>query len=204
MYISGCTLGDSNFACIGMGSETSGGVHDVRIENCTFTHSKTFSIYIKSHIGRGASIDDIWASDLTVQSATGGFLRINLLTSGIKGNDPVPGDEGIPTGRNFRFTNVKLARCGTLVDAGSISLVKPLDGLTIAGVTGQCAKGLILANITNADLSDLEVAPTAGGPVLSIWNVTGTGLDGAVTTQPSTQPTTRRAAATESAAETLR
>lgn len=36
-----CTLADSIFACIGIGSETSGGIRNVRIEHCTFTHAQT-------------------------------------------------------------------------------------------------------------------------------------------------------------------
>jgi hypothetical protein len=187
VQISDCTLGDSIFACIGIGSETSGGIHHVRIDHCIFTHAKTFSIYIKSRIGRGASIEDISAQDLIVQSATGGFLRINLLNSGLVGPDPVPGDEGIPSGGNYRFTHVKIANCAALVDAASISPAKPLDGLMIADVTGQCAKGMVLANIINANLSGIHVNLKAG-PLLSIWNVTGTGLDNAVTTRPTTQP----------------
>jgi polygalacturonase len=196
VLISNCKLGDSIFACIGIGSETSGGIHDVRIEHCTFTHSRTNSIYIKSNSGRGASIDNISASDLTVQSATGGFLRINLLTSRTEGNDAVPGIEGIPSTKNFQFTDVKVANCTTLIDAGSISPIKPLDGLTVANITGQCTRGIILANMTGVNLSGIDVKLTGGGPLLSIWNVTGTGLDNAVTTRPTTQPERRRRAAT--------
>ena len=61
VLITRCKLGDRIFACIGIGSETSGGVRNVRIEHCKFTHANTYSIYIKSHIGRGASIENISA-----------------------------------------------------------------------------------------------------------------------------------------------
>jgi polygalacturonase len=190
--ITNCLLGDSIFACIGMGSETSGGIHHVRIDHCTFTHSKTFSIYIKSHIGRGASIEDIAATNLTVRGATGGFLRFNLTGSGIAGNDPVAGDEGIPAGKNFAFSNINVAECNALVEATSISPVKPLDGLTITNVTGECRKGMALAYIVNADFKDIDVT-LGGGPLYSVWNVKGTGLENAVTVQPkATPPATRR------------
>jgi polygalacturonase len=183
VLISHCTLGDSNFACIGIGSETSGGIRSVRIEHCTFTHSKTFSIYIKSHIGRGAYIRDVFGNDLNVGSATGGFLRLNLTASGIAGNDVVPGYEGIPFAGNFRFSDVKLADCNALVAATEISPIKPLGGLLIYHVTGQCNKGISLANIVGVDLRDIDVK-VASGPLLSIWHVTGNGLDGAVTVSP--------------------
>src|SRR5262249_3041331 len=76
LIIRDCKLHGRNFACIGIGSETSGGIRNIRIEQCSFA-SKTFGIYIKSRIGRAGTIEDIVGEDLTVQS--GGFLRINLV-----------------------------------------------------------------------------------------------------------------------------
>jgi polygalacturonase len=187
VFISGCKLGDGLYACIGLGSETSGGIRHVRIEHCTFTHAKTFSIYIKSHIGRGSSIEDISANDLTVESATGGFLRVELLNSGHTDSDPVPGDEGVPLGKNFSFTNVKLVQCNALIKATSISPIKPLENLTVSNVTGQCEKGIVLANVIHANLSGIDVA-IASGPKLTIWNTTGVGLDGAIVAKPTTAP----------------
>jgi polygalacturonase len=84
VLISHCTLADSIFACIGIGSETSGGIRDVRIEDCKFTRARTFAIYIKSRPGRGAFIEDISVTNLDVATAPGGFLRVNLLTAAFK------------------------------------------------------------------------------------------------------------------------
>ena len=100
-------MADSNFACIGIGSETSGGIRDVRIEDCKFTQARTYAIYIKSRPGRGAFIENISASNLDVATAPGGFLRVNLLNSGIQDPEPVPGDEGIPFAKNFSFATSK-------------------------------------------------------------------------------------------------
>ena len=176
--IANCTFADSIFACIGIGSETSGGIRNVRVEHCKFTRAQTFALYIKSRPGRGAFIEDIVADDLDVSGTHGGFLRFNILNSGIQDQDPVPGDEGIPTIRNFRFTNVRVADCPVLVDGVGIHPNKPLDGFTLANVTGTCAKGIALANIKNADLRDIHVTGYTG-PLIGIHNVAGRGLDGA-------------------------
>jgi polygalacturonase len=176
--ISNCTMADSIFACIGIGSETSGGIRNVRIEHCKFTHAQTFALYIKSRPGRGAFIEDIVADDLDVSGTRGGFLRFNILASGIQDQEPVPGDEGIPTIKNFRFTNVRVADCPVLVDGVGIHPNKPLDGFTLANVTGTCAKGISLANIKNAEIRDVKVTGVAG-PLISVHNVSGKGLDGA-------------------------
>ena len=175
VLISHCTLADNIFACIGIGSETSGGIRDVRIEDCTFTRARTYAIYIKSRPGRGAFIENISATNLEVATAPGGFLRINLLNSGIQDPEPVPGDAGIPVARNYRFDGVKVD-CGTLVDAASISPVKPLDGFSLADISGTCQKAIALANITNAVLRNIHVTGYTG-PFITQTNVQGTGLE---------------------------
>lgn len=177
VLIRDCTLADNIFACIGIGSETSGGIRNVRIERCKFTFAKTFAIYIKSRVGRGAFIEDISASDLEVQTAPNGFLRINLLGSGIQDPEPVLGDEGIPTAKNYRFNNIKV-NCGTLVNATAISPSKPLDGLSLTNISGTCKKSIALTNITHVELKDLQVTGN-DGPMLTIDNVQGTGLENA-------------------------
>ena len=173
--IRGCTLAGSIFACIGIGSETSGGIRGVRIENCKFTQARTYAIYIKSNTDRGAYIEDISASDLDVATAPGGFLRINLTGSGIRDAEPVTGDEGIPRARNFSFKNVKV-NCGTLVDAARTSPVKSINVFSLENVTGSCQKGITLANMTNAVLQDIQVTGYEG-PFLTLTNVQGTGLE---------------------------
>jgi polygalacturonase len=183
VHISNCTFADSIFACIGIGSETSGGIRNVRIEHCKFTAAKTFALYIKSRPGRGAFIEDITADDLDVSGMTGGFLRFNILASGIQDADPVPGDEGIPTIRNFRFTNVRVKDVPVLVDGVGIHPNKPLDGFVLADVSGTCAKGISLANIHRAELRNVHVTGFSG-PLLSISNVTGKGLEGAAKMEP--------------------
>jgi polygalacturonase len=175
VLISNCTLGDSNFAGIGIGSETSGGIRNVRIEHVTFTHVKTYAIYIKTRVGRGAFIEDISAKDLTASVAPAGFLRLNLLDSGIQDPEPVVGDAGIPRVRNVSFSNVHVD-CGTLVDAASISPMKPVEGFTITNVTGTCKSGMNLANINGAKLRNIQVAGVTG-PMIKTTNVTGSGLE---------------------------
>jgi len=108
VHITNCTLADSIFACIGIGSETSGGIRNVRIERCKFTHAQTFAIYIKTRPGRGAFVEDIVADDLDASGMTQGFLRINALSSGLQDEIPVPGDEGIPAQRYLRQTLLAL------------------------------------------------------------------------------------------------
>jgi len=178
VLISNCTFADSIFACIGIGSETSGGIRNVRIEHCKFTHARSYGIYIKTHIGRGAFIEDIAASDLDVSGTQGGFLRLNLTGSGRQDESPVPGLEGIPTVRNLRFSNVRVKDVPVLVQATECDAQKPVDGFTLTNVTGTCGKGIYLANMRHVEIANVKVTGFAGA-LVNIANVTGTGLHGA-------------------------
>jgi len=175
VLITRCTLGGIHWACIGIGSETSGGIRNVRIEHTRFVHSRTHAIYIKTRAGRAGAIENITGDDLDV--ANGGFLRINLTAGGNAStpDDTVEGDLGYPVGRNFRFTNVRLSNVTTLVEATQIAPEKPLQGLSLVNLTGTCARGMSLANITHAELRDLRVTGYTG-PFLTQTNVQGTGL----------------------------
>jgi polygalacturonase len=185
VLITDCTLG-SSFAGLAIGTEMSGGVRNVRLERCTFTHGAN-AIYIKSRTGRGGVIDNIDLSHLTATTST--FLGINLVNKGNAGTDPVPGDDGIPLARNIRVTDATV-QCGTLLDGAHIDPAKPLDGLTLDNITGTCKKGISLQNVIHADLSNIHVTGFAG-PLLRTDNVTGTGLEGAVQFVPATAPATQ-------------
>ncbi|WP_041598106.1 glycoside hydrolase family 28 protein [Granulicella tundricola] len=187
IHISNCTFNDAVWACIGIGSETSGGIRNVHVEHCKCLGARTFAIYIKSRPGRGAFIEDIYMNDLEVSGAQQGFLRFNILNSGLQDPDPVPGDDGIPTIRNFHFSNIRVKDVPVLVDGASIHPRKPLEGFSLTNVTGTCGKGIRLANIHHAVIHDVKVTGFAG-PLLSTRNVTGTGLGGAVPLQEEKVP----------------
>jgi len=70
VLITHCQLRDRHFACVGIGSETSGGIRNVRIEHCQL-NSRSYGVYVKSRIGRAGVIENISGDDLDIQS--GGF-----------------------------------------------------------------------------------------------------------------------------------
>jgi polygalacturonase len=187
IQITNCTLADSIFACIGIGSETSGGIRGIRIEHCKITHAQTFAIYIKSRIGRGAFIEDITVRDLDVSGTVGGFLRCNVLSSGLQDEAPVTGNKGIPIVWNFTFSDIRLHDCPQVADVTGVHSRKPLQGFVLTNVTGNCSKGISLANIRNAELRDIHVTGLTG-PLLSVFNVTGTGIEGAAALAPPKEP----------------
>ncbi|WP_207426699.1 glycoside hydrolase family 28 protein [Pedobacter sp. SYSU D00535] len=184
VHISNCTFADTIFACIGIGSETSGGIRNLLIENCKFTKAKTHAIYIKSRPGRGAFIENIVCRNLEVSGMEGGFLRFNILGSGLQDQVPVPGHEGIPTIKDFHFSNVRVTDVPVLVDGTSIHPDKPLEGFSLKNISGTCRKGISLANIRKAEIRDITVTGYSG-PLLSVYNVSGKGIKEAAALEPT-------------------
>jgi polygalacturonase len=175
VLISNCTLRGRRFAGVGIGSETSGGIRGVKIEHCKM-ECRTFGIYIKTRIGRAGVIENISGNDLDVLA--GGFLKINLVGAGNlnTSDDPVEGDAGIPLGRNYSFSDVRVKNCPRLVDAKDISPQKPLAGFSLANITGTCTNGISLANITGAKLKNINVTGYQG-QLITKTNVQGSGLE---------------------------
>ncbi len=174
VLITKCNLNGQRFACIGIGSETSGGIRNVRIEHCQLT-SHTYGIYVKTRIGRAGVIENIAGDDLDVLA--GGFLRVNLISSGNKNtaDDPVEGLAGYPVGRNFHFTNIRMTGT-TLADVSQIAAERPLDGLILKNITGTCKKAITLQNVKNAVLRNIHVTGYEG-PFLTLTNASGIGLE---------------------------
>ncbi len=66
------------------------------------------------------------------------------------------------------------------MDGFSVDARKPLDGLVLENISGTCAKGISLANAVHVSVKNIHVTGFSG-PLLSIANVTGKGLEGATT-----------------------
>ncbi|WP_343612135.1 glycosyl hydrolase family 28 protein [Novosphingobium sp.] len=182
-----CSFSDRRWACIGIGSETSGGIRNVLIERCRFLNAYTFSIYIKSRPGRGAFIENITMRDLEVAEAGQGFLRLNFLDSGKQDQFPVSGIEGIPRVGGFTFERVAVRNVPVLVDAVNIHPDKPLTGFTLRDIHGASRRGIALANMQGVVLEGIHV-DVKSGPMLTVTDVTGSGLEGAAKGIPVQRP----------------
>ena len=175
VVIRDCQLASSQFAAIGIGSEMSGGIRNVRVENCTLSGHQN-GIFIKSRDGRGGFIEDITGENLIINDSPT-FVAINLLNKGIQASDPVPGDvEKWSRLQNITFKNIQVNNVAELVAGANLPPQRPADGLTFSNLTGTCRKGMTLANVIHANLSAISVTGFQG-PLLNTQNVTGTGLD---------------------------
>jgi len=174
VIIRNCRLQSSIFAALGLGSEMSGGIRNVKIQNCIISGRQN-AILIKSREGRGGFIEDISCENLIVlKSPT--FVAIDLLKKGIQASDPVVGDvEKWSYVKDLSFKNISVQDVATLVRATDIPEGRPVDGLTLSDISGTCAHGISLANMTNVVISGVHLTGFEGA-LLKIENVQGTGL----------------------------
>ncbi len=175
VVIRNCKLSSSQFAAVGIGSEMSGGIRRVRLENCTLSGHQN-AIFFKSRDGRGGFIEDVTGENLVInQSPT--FVAINLLNKGIQASDPVPGEVNQwALLQNITFKNIEVNQVAQLIAAANIPEQKPARNLVFANLTGTCRKGITLANVVDANFSAINVTGFQG-PLFTQKNVTGTGLE---------------------------
>jgi len=162
---------------VALGSECSGGIRRVTVEDCDFGPGVRWaSFYFKSRPGRGAFIEDITARNNVSASKRAIWILFNYQwTPDTQG---VPGEAGLTRTARLRFENLEV-RGGRLMEA--VGLVeKPIDGLELINVHGQCAKGLLLAHARNVVLQEINIRGYKG-PRLRTENVTGAGIEDAVT-----------------------
>jgi len=174
-----CTLASSVYAALGIGTELSGGIRNVRLENCTISGRQN-AIYLKSRDGRGGYIENLTGENLIVQNSPT-FIGIDFIKKGIQASDPVPGDvEKWTAMRNVTFNNISVHNIADLVLGTAVPPQRPVENLTLTNIKGDCAHGIRLANMTNVVLSGIDVTGYSG-ELITKSNVTGTGLDA---TQP--------------------
>ena len=177
VVIRNCRLQSSIYAALGFGTEMSGGIRDVKIQNCVLAGRQN-CIFIKSRDGRGGYMENISGDNLVVlKSPT--FLGFDLLKKGIQATDPVPGDiDKWPRVHNISFKNVSVQDVAELVDGTNIPSARPLDGFTLSDISGTCGRAITIANMTNVIFSNIHVSGFEG-PLVMAQNVKGTGLNGA-------------------------
>jgi len=175
--ITRCTLLSSNYAGLGIGTELSGGIRNVHVDHCVISGHQN-GIFIKSRDGRGGFIDNIFIENVTVYNSPT-FVALDLLDKGTQAVDPVPGKlEQWTAAGNIRFDNIHVIDVADLVLASHISVDRPVDGLQISNITGNCTRAITLANMTHVAISNVGVTGYQGR-LITESNVQGTGLDGA-------------------------
>jgi len=135
--ITNCTMARGHGGVV-IGSEMSGGVRNVVIDNCVFTQTDR-GIRLKSRRGRGGLVEDMRVNNIIMQDVVCPFT-INMFYYETVDDVKKAVDEGTPVFRNLHFSNisVKNADCAGFF-AGLAEL--PVEGITFSNISIDTTKG---------------------------------------------------------------
>ena len=152
---------------VALGSEMSGGVRDVLVQDCSFTDS--FSVgSIKAPRGRGNVIENALYDNLTLVNHDPehqdcrwfrGGINVDMFYSldEVDHDHPLPVDEGTPVFRNITFQNISLETVGgnAIFIAGLPE--SPVENLTLRNVHAKGKYGMQAHNTTGLQMENVTV-----------------------------------------------
>jgi polygalacturonase len=154
------TVAGSDSGTIAFGSELSGGIQRVLIENNAAGPSRA-ELYLKTTEGRGGYVSDVTVDHLT--SVPTQVIEFN--TDYVAGSNVSP---GITSFNNFSISNVTVKSSTDLAKVTG-DAKEPLNNISLSGFTGSAGSGTTVTNVTNFSSSGISVS---GGTGLSESNVT--------------------------------
>lgn len=151
-----------------IGSEMSGGVHNVVVEDCTYDGRCNTGVYIKTNPDRGGFVENIYVRNCEFGTVEDLFYVSNHY-----------GFQGIGNNHFARISNIVIdslrcteARGAAIVVQGSAE--EPVRGVSLSHVeAGQAATGISLDYAEGVTLSDCHVGPRAAMPVKGIKRAPG-------------------------------
>ncbi len=172
VLVTGCTVYHAHGGFT-IGSEMSGGVRHVRVENCTFLGTEV-GLRFKSTRGRGGVVEDISISNIRMQNITAAAINFDLYYGGKSAleADDVPADATIPavseTTPQFRDIHLENIICRGARQALVLSGLPemPLHNLTFTNVALTARTGAVLTDAEDIVFAQVSITP-ATGPALT-------------------------------------
>ncbi|MFZ2189009.1 MAG: glycoside hydrolase family 28 protein [Candidatus Moraniibacteriota bacterium] len=137
---------------IAIGSEMSGGVKNIYIQNCAFSDSGQ-GVRIKSMPGRGGYVENIWARDLQMNNIENATLQFDMAYDSST-NEPTT--VALPDIKNISVSNVKTQ--GTepkyLIKIDGLPK-RSMGNIALSNITGSSKKGLEIGNVKSINLENI-------------------------------------------------
>ena len=160
-----------------VGSEMSGGVKNIFIDNCTFIGTDV-GIRFKSTRGRGGIVANIYCNRINMFEIANENILFDLYY-GVKNSDnrPVPVDEGTPQFRNIYISDVKAigGRCAMLFN-GLPEM--PINNINLKNIyISGTETGAIIRQSENVQMENVTIAPK-NQKSISLQNVKKVSING--------------------------
>ncbi|AFC32451.1 glycoside hydrolase family 28 [Paenibacillus mucilaginosus 3016] len=163
-----------------IGSEMSGGVRRLRVEDCTFMGTD-IGLRFKSTRGRGGLVEDIEIERIRMNSIVGEAISFHLFYegkegSGVAGENIVPVSVETPIFRGITIRDVQCAGAETALLINGLPEM-PLDGLVVENFTASAKRGGVCTNAQNLTLKDVTLH-VEQGPVVSLRHAQHVKIEG--------------------------
>lgn len=142
------------------GSETAGGIRNVRVSNCRADEGCGEIVRFKTRMGRGGVVEDIVYENIVAEGAARVFnFNMNAFSTTWLPEEfraPAPPERGTPVFRNITVRNLTARNC---VSAGSLAGLpaSPLRDLTLENVDIQARNSFTIRNVTGLRFNNVKV-----------------------------------------------
>ena len=180
--VEGCTVYHAHGGFT-IGSEMSGGVRNVRVDNCTFIGTDV-GLRFKSARGRGGVVENIFVSNVRMTGITGDAINFNLYYGGKSPLDETAGaaethlppvTEATPQFRDIHLENVICRGAQSAIVLQGLPEM-PLRDITLKNVSITSQKGVSVTDAGGIQFKNVQVE-NATGPQLRQLRVKDSQLD---------------------------
>jgi len=150
VVIKNCRVGHAAGLVV-IGSETSGGIRNVRVSDCRAEDGCQEVVRFKTKMDRGGVVEDIVYENITADGIASVFsFNMNALTKTWLPEEfrsPVPPEQGTPVFRNITVRNLKATNCKS---AGKLAGLpqSPLRDFRLENVSIEAEDGFSIQNAT--------------------------------------------------------
>lgn len=143
-----------------IGSEMSGGVYAVRVNDCVFMGTD-IGLRFKSTRGRGGVVEDIRVENIQMSGIVHETVSFHLFYAGVEGSEgydeqEVPVTEETPQFRNITLRNMACHGAATALLVNGLPEM-PLAALTVENFTAISRRGIILRHAAGLKLDRIRL-----------------------------------------------
>ena len=171
VLVDGCTVYHAHGGFT-IGSEMSGGVHDMRVTNCTFIGTDV-GLRFKSTRGRGGVVDRIFISNIRMIDIISDAINFNLYYAnksvGERDSDndstnSATVNEGTPQFRDIHMRNIVCRGARKAIVLQGLPEM-PIKNITLKNVDITSQEGVFVTDAENISFDNVRVESKSGAPL---------------------------------------
>ncbi|HEX3729511.1 MAG TPA: glycosyl hydrolase family 28 protein, partial [Opitutaceae bacterium] len=154
-----------------IGSEMSGGVRNIRVDNCLFIGTDV-GLRFKTARGRGGVVEDIYVSNIRMTNIGTDAISFNMYYEGAAPAEeggpgaapkPVPVSDGTPQFRNLYLENISCLGADRAIQLQGLPEM-PIRGIHLKNVSISSEHGLVCEDADDITLDHVVIASRSGPP----------------------------------------